>query len=460
MEIIKAFNSNDLHTNIVIKGTYNEPLFRASDIGEILEISNIRQNIQNYDKTEKDVVCLTDSAGRNQNITFLTEKGLYKVLFKSRKPIAEKFQNWVCEVIKEIRINGIYVLENQLKEKEEQIQQKEEQIQQKEEQIQQKEEQIKENYINTQKEKDILQEKTILNQFPSNVQCIYYGLIDNKNNENEQLIKFGNSNFLCDRVEIHKKTYINFRLINAFKVDNKIQIENTIKKHPILSKIRCELKINNINHNEILSINSNLTLDKLEQIIKEIIVNIEYNPENYKKILNENEKLNMNYVLLKEELEKIKNKTSKDNYDSLKATNFLLIEENEKLKLENIRLIKKYKINTNTNNFIIDDEININDVENYNTIIKTNLKKIIKSADGLYYINGNIYKENIGTREKVWEKIAYKTSGGLIKEDLLMNKHGIIVSKKKFIDEKKNNRFQKINKEKQEKSKNKNILNN
>ena len=437
MDIIKAFNSNDLHTNIVIKGTYNEPLFRASDIGEVLEISNIRTSIQNFNETERHVHTMDTSTGPKQ-VSFLTEKGLYKVLFKSRKPIAEKFQNWVCEVIKEIRINGIYVLETQLKEKEEQIQQKEEQI--------------KENYINTQKEKDILQEKTILNQFPSNVQCIYYGLIDNKNNENEQLIKFGNSNFLCDRIEIHKKTYINFRLINAFKVDNKIQIENAIKKHPILSKIRCELKINNINHNEILSIQPNLTLDKLEQIIKEIIVNIEYNPENYKKILNENEKLNMNYILLKEEIEKIKNKTSKDNYDSLKATNFLLIEENEKLKIENIRLIKKYKINTNT---IIDDEININDVENYNNIIKTNLKKIIKSADGLYYINGNIYKENIGTREKVWEKIAYKTSGGLIKEDLLMNKHGIIVSKRKFIDEKENNRFQKINKEKQEICKNK-----
>ncbi len=441
MDIIKAFNSNDLHTNIVIKGTYNEPLFRASDIGEVLEISNIRTSIQNFNETERHVHTMDTSTGPKQ-VSFLTEKGLYKVLFKSRKPIAEKFQNWVCEVIKEIRINGIYVLETQLKEKEEQIQQKEEQI--------------KENYINTQKEKDILQEKTILNQFPSNVQCIYYGLIDNKNNENEQLIKFGNSNFLCDRIEIHKKTYINFRLINAFKVDNKIQIENAIKKHPILSKIRCELKINNINHNEILSIQPNLTLDKLEQIIKEIIVNIEYNPENYKKILNENENLNMNYILLKEEIEKIKNKTSKDNYDSLKATNFLLIEENEKLKIENIRLIKKYKINTNT---IIDDEININDdkndVENYNNIIKTNLKKIIKSADGLYYINGNIYKENIGTREKVWEKIAYKTSGGLIKEDLLMNKHGIIVSKRKFIDEKENNRFQKINKEKQEICKNK-----
>ena len=32
-----------------------------------------------------------DSIGRQQKVSFLTEKGLYKVLFKSRKPIAEKF---------------------------------------------------------------------------------------------------------------------------------------------------------------------------------------------------------------------------------------------------------------------------------------------------------------------------------------------------------------------------------
>jgi len=36
MEIVRAFNANKLHTNIVISGTTEEPLFRASDIGEIL----------------------------------------------------------------------------------------------------------------------------------------------------------------------------------------------------------------------------------------------------------------------------------------------------------------------------------------------------------------------------------------------------------------------------------------
>ena len=113
MEVVKAFTANDMHTEIVIKGTINEPLFRASDIGEILEISNIRSSIQAFDDTERRVDTMDTSTGQKQ-VTFLTEKGLYKVLFKSRKPIAEKFQNWACDVIKEIRLTGTYKLEKQL----------------------------------------------------------------------------------------------------------------------------------------------------------------------------------------------------------------------------------------------------------------------------------------------------------------------------------------------------------
>jgi anti-repressor protein len=88
MDIVKAFNTNDLDTEIVIKGTSNEPLFRASDIGNVLDISIIRSVIRDFDETEK-VVHSMHTLGGTQQVTFLTEKGLYKVLFKSRKPIAE-----------------------------------------------------------------------------------------------------------------------------------------------------------------------------------------------------------------------------------------------------------------------------------------------------------------------------------------------------------------------------------
>ena len=64
MDIIKAFNTNDLHTEVVIKGTKTDPLFRASDIGIILEINNIRMSIIDFDESERRAVSSTDSTGR------------------------------------------------------------------------------------------------------------------------------------------------------------------------------------------------------------------------------------------------------------------------------------------------------------------------------------------------------------------------------------------------------------
>jgi prophage antirepressor-like protein len=97
MEIVSTFNANALHTEITIKGTIEDPLFRTSDIGIVLE----------FNESEK-VVHTMDTPGGKQQITFLTEKGLYKVLFRSRNPIAHQFQNWACEVIKEILLTDQY----------------------------------------------------------------------------------------------------------------------------------------------------------------------------------------------------------------------------------------------------------------------------------------------------------------------------------------------------------------
>ena len=117
MDIVKALNSNDLNTEIVIKGTIHKPLFRASDIGLVLEMVNVRASIVDFDDSEKCALSAIDSTGRMQEVTFLTEKGLYMVLFRSRKPIAKKFQDWACEIIQELRVNGIYDLKKEMEKK-------------------------------------------------------------------------------------------------------------------------------------------------------------------------------------------------------------------------------------------------------------------------------------------------------------------------------------------------------
>lgn len=115
MDIIKLFMDNEENIEINIKGTIDEPLFQANQIGKLLGLKNIRETIKNLDEDEK-VVSSTDTLGGNQNVIFLTEIGLYRLLGMSRKEKARKFQKWIATVVKEIRLNGKYELEKSLKE--------------------------------------------------------------------------------------------------------------------------------------------------------------------------------------------------------------------------------------------------------------------------------------------------------------------------------------------------------
>jgi len=173
---------------------------------------------------------------------------------------------------------------------------------------------------NVDKEKEILKEKTILEQFPLNTQCIYIGLIDNKtlgkpNSKmyHETVIKFGQSNNLIERVKTHKKTYDNFRLYAAFKVKNKIEIENCIKKHTLLKNRLRIISINDVAYREIIALDDeDFTLDKVEQFIKDIIKENEYNVENYNLLIKKNDDLQNEIYKLKDELNE-KNKLIEKN---------------------------------------------------------------------------------------------------------------------------------------------------
>lgn len=51
--------------------------------------------------------------GGVQRLTFITEAGLYKLVFRSKLPNAEKFSDWICEVvIPSIREKGYYSADN------------------------------------------------------------------------------------------------------------------------------------------------------------------------------------------------------------------------------------------------------------------------------------------------------------------------------------------------------------
>ncbi len=71
------------------------------------------------------------------------------------------------------------------------------------------------------------------------------------------------------------------------------------------------------------------------------------------------------------------------------------------------------------------------------------MKKPLRQSDGLYHVGGKTFKNLIGSRAQVHNKTAYKTAGGLTKNQLIMNKRGHIVSLKKYRTAKKERRLEK-----------------
>ncbi|MCX5895440.1 MAG: hypothetical protein NTZ51_06385 [Proteobacteria bacterium] len=141
-------------------------------------------------------------------------------------------------------------------------------------------------------EKQKAVEQTLIGQFPVNTECVYFGKIDDTNDSNELLIKFGHTNNLYNRILDHRKTYKKFILLDVFKVQNKVEIENCIKNHYKIKKQIRTIQINEKNKTEIIAYDDDsFTIDKLTKYIKDIIQEKMYSIDNFNKLLNDNEKL-------------------------------------------------------------------------------------------------------------------------------------------------------------------------
>lgn len=84
-----------------------EPWFCLSDTCSALNIKQYR-----VDRLPQEGVtfCRTHTNGGNQDLVFVNEPNLYRLVFRSNKPEAQKFANWVYnEVLPSIRKTGEYV---------------------------------------------------------------------------------------------------------------------------------------------------------------------------------------------------------------------------------------------------------------------------------------------------------------------------------------------------------------
>lgn len=98
--------------NAKVYGTWDNPMFLAKDVSELLEIKQASVMIRNVDDDEK-VVNSIHTLGGYQDMWFLTEDGLYEVLMTSRKPIAKQFKKQVKSMLKSVRKTGSYQIQPQ-----------------------------------------------------------------------------------------------------------------------------------------------------------------------------------------------------------------------------------------------------------------------------------------------------------------------------------------------------------
>lgn len=94
-------------------GNAENPLFKANDVAEWLELLNVSDMITRVDEDERSKFNL----GRQGETWFLTEDGLYEVLMQSRKPQAKQFKKGVKEILKSIRRTGCYSVTNVIKDR-------------------------------------------------------------------------------------------------------------------------------------------------------------------------------------------------------------------------------------------------------------------------------------------------------------------------------------------------------
>ncbi|ELB7313041.1 BRO-N domain-containing protein [Enterobacter hormaechei] len=109
MNVLSVFSFQESHP-VRVQVIAGEPWFCLKDVCDVLNIANSRRVASEVlDQNGVRKTYIIDSMGREQEAAFVNEPNLYRVIFRSNKPEARQFQNWVFnEVLPAIRKTGGY----------------------------------------------------------------------------------------------------------------------------------------------------------------------------------------------------------------------------------------------------------------------------------------------------------------------------------------------------------------
>jgi prophage antirepressor-like protein len=101
------FHGNQLRTIVDHK---NVEWFHAGDVCHVLEFTNVSRTLSDNVKADwkKEY---SDGIRGGKAAWYISEPGLFKLIFKAKTPQAEKFQDWVFEeVLPKLRASGGYIM--------------------------------------------------------------------------------------------------------------------------------------------------------------------------------------------------------------------------------------------------------------------------------------------------------------------------------------------------------------
>ena len=93
MNNIQIFQNEQFGKVRIAMNESNEPLFCLADVCGVIGIANarnVRSRLEEDDVRQMDTI---DSLGRNQQVTFITESGLYDVIIRSDSERQNRFAN-------------------------------------------------------------------------------------------------------------------------------------------------------------------------------------------------------------------------------------------------------------------------------------------------------------------------------------------------------------------------------
>lgn len=264
MDILNTFLLGGTTHEIAMIMKDDKPLFRASDVGKVLGLKNVSQSISCFHAHEK-VLISTDTHGGPQDVMYLTESATYRLINRSRKPIAEPFQRWVSDVLISIREKGKYELEQRLADANAKLAEADAKVQTIEQSLQAEAERANNASI-------IALHNTLVDKYcgPERY-LVYFGFI--RNIGDKKLIKIGTTKDLSKRVPQLAKEFGSMYIFDVFECSQSYQFEKFLHTHKSIAPFA----YNEVIHNDHKS-NSEvfmMTQDEIDQTTRIAKVNVQ-----------------------------------------------------------------------------------------------------------------------------------------------------------------------------------------